>query len=312
MEFLKNSLKKSLNITLFLIKVTVPISLIIKILSDFGLIKIIAGFFSPVMKIVGLSGELGIVWITAMLTNIYGGLITLFNFSNSVDFSVKEITIVATMILIAHSLFPETRILMEIGGKGEKVVGLRIISAIVIGAIMNIIYSSLGLYNEIAKFKFIPKNTDSSYLGFFISQSKNYLNVFIIIFALLILMEVLKKIGLISLINKMLKPLLKPLGIGEDAITVNLVSLTLGISYGAALFVDEIKTGKINKQDLINSIYLMSLCHALIEDTLLMLSIGAKISGIIVIRVIFTYLFIYIFNVFVRKKRDSEILIQDN
>ena len=201
---------------------------------------------------------------------------------------------------------------MEVGAKGKKVVGLRIISAIVIGFIMNIIYSSLGLYNEIAKFKFIPKNTDNSYLGFFISQSKNYLNVFLIIFALLIFMEVLKKIGLISLINKILKPLLKPLGIGEDAITVNLVSLTLGISYGAALFVDEIKTGKINKQELVNSIYLMSLCHALIEDTLLMLSIGAKISGIIVIRVIFTYLFIYIFNVFVRKKRDSEILIQDN
>lgn len=312
MEFIKNSFKKSIDITLFLIKVTVPISLIIKILTDFGLIKIIASFFSPIMKIVGLSGELGIVWITAMLTNIYGGLITLFNFSNITNFSIKEITIVATMILIAHSLFPETRILMEIGAKGKKVVGLRIISAVVIGATMNIIYSSLGLYNEIAKFKFIPKNTDNSYLGFFINQSKNYLNVFLIIFMLLIFMEVLKKKGLISLINKMLKPLLKPLGIGENAITVNLVSLTLGISYGAALFVDEIKTGKINKQELTNSIYLMSLCHALIEDTLLMLSLGAKISGIIVIRVIFTYVFIYIFNIFIRKKRESEILIQDN
>lgn len=312
MEFIKNSFKKSIDITLFLIKVTVPISLIIKILTDFGLIKIIASFFSPIMKIVGLPGELGIVWITAMLTNIYGGLITLFNFSNITNFSIKEITIVATMILIAHSLFPETRILMEIGAKGKKVVGLRIISAVVIGATMNIIYSSLGLYNEIAKFKFIPKNTDNSYLGFFINQSKNYLNVFLIIFMLLIFMEVFKKIGLISLINKMLKPLLKPLGIGENAITVNLVSLTLGISYGAALFVDEIKTGKINKQELTNSIYLMSLCHALIEDTLLMLSLGAKISGIIVIRVIFTYVFIYIFNIFIRKKRESEMLIQDN
>ena len=310
MEFLKNSLKKSIEITLFLIKVTVPISLVIKVLSDFGLIKIIAGFFSPVMKIVGLSGELGIVWITAMLTNIYGGIITLFNFSNTIDFSVKEITIVATMILIAHSLFPETRILMEVGAKGKKVVGLRIISAIVIGFIMNIIYSSLGIYNEITKFKFVPKNTDNSYLGFFISQSKNYLNVFIIIFALLIFMEILKKVGLISLINKMLRPLLKPLGIGENAITINLVSLTMGISYGAALFFEEIKSGKITKQELTNSIYLMSLCHALIEDTLLMLSLGAKISGIILIRIIFTYIFIYGFNNYMKRK--SVLIAQNN
>ncbi len=98
MEFLKNSLKKSIEITLFLIKVTVPISLVIKVLSDFGLIKIIAGFFSPVMKIVGLSGELGIVWITAMLTNIYGGIITLFNFSNTIDFSVKEISLESVIL----------------------------------------------------------------------------------------------------------------------------------------------------------------------------------------------------------------------
>ena len=120
----------------------------------------------------------------------------------------------------------------------------------------NILIASATTEQEIAKFKFVPKNTDNSYLGFFISQSKNYLNVFIIIFALLVFMEILKKVGLISLINKMLRPLLKPLGIGENAITINLVSLTMGISYGAALFFEEIKSGKITKQELTNSIYL--------------------------------------------------------
>lgn len=296
MNYLRDIIKKSLNMTWFLIKVTVPISLMIKILSDLGLIKYIAAFFSPIMKLVGLSGELGIVWITGMLTNIYGGLITLFNFSSTNSFSVKEITIVATMILIAHSMFPETRILVKAGGDGKKIVILRIIVALIIGFIMNFIYKTLGIYNEVATLNFVPKSSDNSYFGFFISQAKNYINVFFIILSLLILMKILEKLGVITFINKLLKPLLKPLGIGEEAITINLVSLTLGISYGAALFIDEIKKGKITKTELTNSIYLMSLCHALIEDSVLMLSIGAKASGVLLIRIIATYILIYGYN----------------
>lgn len=296
MNFLKSTIKKSLNMTWFLIKVTVPISLMIKILSDLGLIKYIAAFFSPVMKLVGISGELGIVWITGMLTNIYGGLITLFNFSQTKDFSVREITIVATMILIAHSMLPETRILVKVGANGKKLVFIRIIVALFTGFFMNLIYRGLNLYNENVILNFAPKSSDSSYIGFFISQGKNYLNVFFIILGLLLLMRLLEKIGLISLVNKLLKPLLKPLGIGGEAITINLVSLTLGITYGAALFVDEVKKGKITKKELTNSIYLMSLCHALIEDSILMLSIGAKASGVLLIRILTTYVLIFIYN----------------
>lgn len=296
MNFLIEQLKKSTKMTIFLMKVTIPISLAIKILDDLGFIKLIANFFSPIMKLVGLSGELGIVWITGMVTNIYGALITLFNFSASTDFSVKEITILATMILIAHSLIPETKIMKEIGGSPLKIIGLRIPSALILGFFMNLIYSSLNIFGEKANFTWVPKNTDNSYLGFFISQFKNYLNIFLLIAALLILMEFLNKIGFIRLINKLLRPLLSPLGIGEEAITINLVSLTMGITFGAALFVDEIKKGKITQSELINSIYLMSLSHALIEDTLLMLTFGAKLSGILVTRVAFTFILIYFYN----------------
>lgn len=307
MAWLKETIKKSLIMTWFLIKITVPISLMIKILGDLGLIKVVADFFSPIMKLVGLPGELGIVWITSMLTNIYGGLITLFNFSTTIDFSVKEITIVATMILLAHSMIPETKILIKAGGKGNKIVLLRIFSALSIGFIMNLIYKTLGVYDEVVKLNFVPKTSDNSYLSFFVNQGKNYINVFFIILTLLIFMKLLEKLGIISFINKLLKPLLKPLGIGDEAITINLVSLTMGITYGAALFVDEIKKGKITKAELTNSIYLMSLCHALIEDSILMLSIGAKASGILLIRIIFTYILIFAYNKY-RSKANNGIL----
>ncbi|WP_372712915.1 nucleoside recognition domain-containing protein, partial [Ilyobacter sp.] len=63
-------LKDSINISYKLLKIMLPVSILVKILSHFGIIETISRGISPVMGIMGLSGEMGIVWATAMTTNI--------------------------------------------------------------------------------------------------------------------------------------------------------------------------------------------------------------------------------------------------
>ena len=55
-----------------LLKILIPVSIIVKILEVFGLIEVVASYISGVMGVMGLPGEFGLVWATAMLTNIYG------------------------------------------------------------------------------------------------------------------------------------------------------------------------------------------------------------------------------------------------
>ncbi len=169
--------KKALKMTGFLIKIILPVSLGIKILQDFGFIEKIALLLSPLMNLVGLSGELGIVWITSMLTNIYGGLITLFNMSSYHTFTTGEITILATMILLAHSMIVETRILTKAGAKGKNVVLVRIFSALFIGFILNLVFSTFSLYEKEAMLTFKPTLSSPSYYKWFLSQLKNYFNI---------------------------------------------------------------------------------------------------------------------------------------
>ncbi len=57
--------KRALNTWLILLKIMIPISIIVKILVEFGLIKTIADLLSPIMGFVGLPGEFGLVWATA-------------------------------------------------------------------------------------------------------------------------------------------------------------------------------------------------------------------------------------------------------
>lgn len=302
-------LTKTSSMTWFLIKLMLPISIGIRILENFGLIELIANKLAPIMNLVGLSGEMGIVWITGMLTNIYGGLISLFNLSTTYIFTKAEITILSTMILIAHSMFVETKVLKEAGGKAGNIVFIRIISALLVGAFMNIIFSTFNLYDKNVSLNFVKNNTSESHFIWLIGQFKNYFNIFVIIYALLVSMVFLQKIGFINIINKILKPVLSILGISEKASTINLVSLTLGISYGGALLIEEGRSGRVTEKDLENSTIFMALCHAIIEDTLLMIGIGASIWGVLGIRFIYAFLFVYFFNKlrksFVTKKREA-------
>lgn len=49
----------------------------------------------------------------------------------------------------------------------------------------------------------------------------------------------------------------------------------------------------------------MSLCHSLIEDSLLMISIGAHYSGVFIFRSIYAFIITYIFVVLTRNWKEE-------
>jgi len=64
--------------------------------------------------------------------------------------------------------------------------------------------------------------------------------------------------------------------------------MTLGISYGGGLIINEARAGTVARRDLFASITLMSLCHSLFEDTMLMVLIGGHLSALLWARLFFT------------------------
>ena len=109
--------KKTSRTWLILLKIMIPISIFIKILSELGFIDIISDFLSPMMGIIGLPGEFGIVWATALTTNIYGSLLVFFSLSVENIYSVSQVTILSSIILIAHNFPIEIRIAHKAGIK---------------------------------------------------------------------------------------------------------------------------------------------------------------------------------------------------
>ena len=282
-EVFKDACKTSL--TLF--KILIPVSIIIKILSIYGIVEILAGYLSPVMNVVGLPGDFGLVWGTAMLTNIYGGMIVFFNLSLVNSYSVAQVTILATMMLIAHTFPVEIRIAQKAGVRARFSILFRFINAIILGGILSFIFSYFNIFQQESKVVWQPSVTNPTLTQWALGELRTYAMIFLIILSLIILMRILKNIGLIEKLNNVLEPGLKFLGMSKNAAPLAIIGLTLGISYGGGLIIKEVKEKAISKKDAFLSISMMGLTHSLIEDTLLMIAIGASLAGILFARIVF-------------------------
>ena len=80
----------------------------------------------------------------------------------------------------------------------------------------------------------------------------------------------------------------------REAAPVTIVGMTLGLTLGGGLIIQEARSGRLSKRDVFFSVALMSLCHSLIEDTMLMALLGAHWPTILVGRLAFALVSVFI------------------
>ncbi|EMG35883.1 hypothetical protein PCS_03366 [Desulfocurvibacter africanus PCS] len=274
--------RDSLRISLELFKIMVPVVIAVKILQELGAIAWLARPLAPLMGLVGLPAETGLVWATAMLNNIYSGILVFASLPLAEPLSVAQVTVLSTMILVAHGLPVELRIAQRSGTRLGFQLGLRFLGALAFGAILHTTYSSLDVLQEPARMLWQPAaQTDTSLTAWAIGQTRNFASIFLIILGLVAFVRLLERIRATEAMNRVLGPLLRLLGIGPTASTITIVGLTMGLSYGGGLIIHEAKSGGVSKRDVFYAVSLMGLCHSLFEDTLLMMLLGAHTSGIL-------------------------------
>ena len=107
------------------------------------------------------------------------------------------------------------------------------------------------------------------------------IKVFCIVVPLMVLLEVFREFDLIEKITRPFKRPLGLLGFGEESIYPLLAGIIFGISYGGGVLIGESDSGRIKgNQKFLVALYL-GLCHAVFEDTLIFVSLGA--NGVIVL-----------------------------
>jgi hypothetical protein len=194
------------------------------------------------------------------------------------------------MVLVAHSLPVEIRIAQKAGPRLGAIAILRVSVALIIGWGLHQVYAHGGFLQTSQVSLWTPTPQNPSWMAWAWSEAQTLFSIFLIIVALLFLMKVLERLGAIAFLRRMLGPILTALGMNRAAAPITIVGLTLGFTYGGALIIQEARSGRLGGRDVFFSIALMSLSHSIIEDTLLMMALGAHPSGTLWVRFLFSLL----------------------
>ena len=118
--------------------------------------------------------------------------------------------------------------------------------------------------------------------------------VFLIIIPLFIVLEYVQRRGLLDWLGEKLNWFFGALHFKKNSIFPLLAGLCFGISYGAGVLLDEARQGRIEgKQAFLVATYL-GICHAVFEDTLLFIAIGASGLLLVIPRLIAASIVVYL------------------
>ena len=275
-------------VALKIFRFLVPILIAVKILEESGLIPYLAMPMRPIMDLLGLPAELSLAWLPCVFVSIYSGLAVLITLAPQLpDLTIAQMTIFGLMVLIAHGLIIEVRIAGQCGVAMPFQFALRLLSAIVAGAILHALLDGFGLLQGKAAILLAAEPT-TSWSGWFLEFLESLAEIYVIVCAVMLLHKGLTYFRISEWIGRALGPVLRLLGISPKAVNIVIIGFTLGILYGSGLLIKETQEGSLSKRDALCSISLLGLSHSLIEDTLLLMLVGGSLWGLLAFRVVFT------------------------
>ncbi len=296
----------------WMLKILLPISFFTFLLSWSGLIDRLDFLLAPVMKMIGLPPMAAIPLIAGLLTGLYGAVAAMAPLPLTVD----QMTLLAIFLLISHNMIQESVIQGQSGLSFLKATLFRLIASV---ATVKIVSLFMG-----------PETTTGNIEGTSINVQENFfpmlktwtaetmilsLKILVIIMMIMIALEIMKNYRLINRIVLVIAPFLKVLGLGKKTGFLWLTAVTFGLTYGAAVIVEEAKESNLSKEELERLQISIGINHSMIEDPVLFLSLGLGMFWMFVPRLaaaIIAVQFFILINRLIPLHRFSKVSIWNN
>lgn len=299
METLKRGLLAGLKTTWTLSKIIFPITLFVVILQYTPIFPWLIKVISPFMELIGLRGEAAIPLVLGNGLNLYaaiGGILSL-------ELTVKEVFILATMLSFSHNIFIETGVALRVGVKLWIVLVVRFGLAILSAVIINLVWQGGG---EIAKYGITTatQQIPDGWLEIVIlgiqKATFGVLQLAIIVIPLMVIIQFLKEKGYLQKFSEVIGPFTKIIGLKPNASLTLVIGLVMGLAIGAGVMIQAVKEDGVSKKDATIAFIFLVACHAVIEDTLIFIPLGIPILPLFLIRImtafVLTIIVAYLWN----------------
>lgn len=289
--YIASRLQTSLKVFWQLIRVMLPVIVVVKIATELGLVDALGPVLAPVMALVDLPPQAGLVWVACLTVGIYGGLGALPLLADA-GLTAGQLSTICAMMLFAHALPIEQAIVRKAGASFWFTAVLRFLAALVYGVIVAAICRTTGWLSEPADAGLLHSMASpaAGLVDWLISSAVSLAATFVIIVALIVLLDIFERTGITRRLTEAMLPLLRFSGISRDLAPVTTVGVLLGLTYGGGLIIKEAQERDFEPKMRVLALCWISLSHSLIEDTGLMMAVGADIWVVLVGRVILTLL----------------------
>lgn len=296
---IQRGMKQGLQVTWTLGKVIFPITVLVTILQYTPILDWLVQLVTPLMNILGLSGEAAVPLVLGNTLNLYAGIAAIISF----DFTVKEVFILAMMLSFSHNLIIESTVATRVGIKWPIVVGVRIFLAVLSAWIIQFVWddgNQLAQYGLISKEATDPDGWLAITMEGFQTAFVSILQLAAIVIPLMMLLQLFRELGWMERISKTLAPSTRLLGMERNASMTLVAGLFIGLAYGTGVMVQAVKEDGVSKKDMYLAFIFLVSCHAVVEDTLIFIPLGIPVWPLLLIRlstaIILTALVGYIWN----------------
>lgn len=285
----REALPKSAKTCVWLLKIILPISLLVRLLQYYGIMDYLAEYIHPLFNFIGLQGATAIVFITSLFLPLYAPIAVM----TSLSITMREATILSLMCLIAHNLLVECAVTKKTGSSFWGMAALRISMAFVAALFLNMVLPVNDAPFMQAVIIEANPTLATVLIEWLYSSLKLIITIILIVTGLMILQRLLSEFNLIEAISRPLRPLMRIFGLPDSSPFLWIVGNVIGLAYGGAVMSDMVEEGKLNLKESNTVNYHLSISHSLLEDTLLFVALGINLWVIIGTRVLLAMIVVW-------------------
>ena len=305
----KDGARKGWEGFVWMAKIIIPVSFLTALLEYSGLLYQLNSVLGPVMKVLNLPAMAALPLVVGMLTGIYTGIAAMV----VLPLTAEEMTLIAVFIMISHNLIQEAIIQAKSGLGAVKATLVRLIASVVTVIIVSqflkgdaqTTVATVGTLSSAKPFLVVIE-------AWFLATLSLFVKIFVIIIAIMIVLEIMRSYKLIDSIVKIINPFMRLLGLEKKVGLLWLTAVVFGLSYGAAVIVSEARNGSFTQAELEDLHISIGINHAIIEDPAIFLSLGLSPFWLWVPRFIAAIIAVHVFSVWrkIRHGRGSPPVIR--
>ena len=290
----KQGLQKGWKGLLWILKIILPISFATTLLVHFGIIYKLDFILTPMMTWLCLPASAALVLVVGVLTGIYGTVAAL----SVMPFSMAHMTLIAVFTLISHNLIQESMVQGNSGINPFFAAFFRLCMSFVVTLACA---KMMGVTPETAMIQSTGDLTGQAQPFMTMLQTwglgtfKLVIKIICIIMPLMVILELGKTFHIISFVTRLTSPVLAVLGLSRATGMLWLTAVIFGLTYGAAVIVEETSAHEYEKDELTRLHLSLGINHAMIEDPILFLPLGLPVFWLWVPRIVAAMIAVWLY-----------------